>query len=627
MRGRASRLFSCGRFVRKPPGTQRFDASQKNREARHIAADLWLVFPAMNPVLVTIGCFALYAVGYGVYAKYLSQKVYTLTSDRITPAHELRDGVDYVPTNRFVLFGHHYASITGLAPMLGPAVAVIWGWVPAMLWVVFGAILVGCVHDFGALVVSMRANGLSIGKVADGVIGQRSKLLFLALIFFGVALAMGVFVYIIAILFSVGPDFDATDLAAASTSFPSAVLPSGALMVLAMMMGYLLYKRNFPLAPTTIVGFVLMLAFVWLGTRFPTIGLGLERWPGRTSWTWILLGYAALASVLPVWSLLQARDFLNSLLLYLGLLAAYLGFFVMGPTFKAPPLNVSPVGAPSLFPFVFIVIACGAASGFHGLVSSGTTAKQINAEPDARFIAYGGMIGESLLGLLAVLACTAGFKTVGSWELAYHDWGTIQIGLSNKLGAFIQGCATFIGALGVNESLAAGFVAVIVVSFALTTLDSATRLLRFNVSEVGSALNFRLLENRFIATAVAVGAICFFAFYKIDGKPAGLALWQLFGITNQLLAGLTLLVVTLYLHQRRRNPYFTGVPMVFMLLSTFTAMVEKIRGFHAASQHLLLVMGIMLLVIGVWITIDGILAFRRADRFDTLEITFPESAP
>lgn len=586
----------------------------------------------MTPLIATILCFSLYLAGYHIYARFLARRVFRLNDDRATPAHTLRDDIDYVPTNRYVLFGHHYASITGLAPMLGPAVAVIWGWVPAMLWVVLGAVLVGCVHDFSALVVSMRARGMSIGKVADGVIGPRAKALFLLLILFGVALAMGVFVFIIAKLFSVDTDYDPKHLAAATTSFPSAVLPSGALMILAVIMGFLLYKKQFPLGPTTLVGFVLMLLSVWLGTRFPTLGLDPQQWPAARGWTWMLLGYAFLASVLPVWSLLQARDFLNSLLLYLGLLAAYGGFFVLGPQFVAPSVNTHPEGAPPLFPFVFIVIACGAASGFHALVSSGTTAKQINRESDGRFVAYGGMIGESLLGLLAVLACTAGFKDESTWHIAYRDWATIEMGLANKLGAFIRGSSRFIEALGVERDLAAAFIAVVVVSFALTTLDSATRLLRFNISEIGAALRLRVLDNRYVASALAVGAICFFAFYKIADhsgeavvyKPAGLALWTLFGTTNQLLAGLTLLVATVYLVQRGRTPWFTGLPAIFMLTTTFIALAENMIDFWNARQVLLLVVGSGLVLIAVGVIIEGLrVLIRRERRTDDL-IVFAE---
>lgn len=576
----------------------------------------------MNPLWAVLGCLCLYFAGYRFYAKFLAERIFSLDPNRKTPAHTLRDEIDYVPTNRFVLFGHHYASITGLAPMLGPAVAVIWGWLPAMLWVVLGAVFIGCVHDFSALVVSIRARGQSIGKVAEGVIGPRAKMLFLALIFFGISLAMGVFVFVIAVLLQAGKDFDPNDLSAATTSFPSAVLPSATLMILALIMGYLLYKRKFPLGWTTLVGFSAMLLAVWLGTLYPTLGIDPADWPKQVGWTWILLAYAFLASVLPVWSLLQARDFLNSLLLYLGLLATYGGFFVLGPTFAAPAYNPTPEGAPSIFPFVFIVIACGAASGFHGLVSSGTTAKQIDRETDARFVAYGGMIGESLLGLMAVLACTAGFETAGAWNFAYADWATIQAGLANKLGAFVHGCSRFICALGVDGELASAFIAVVVVSFALTTLDSATRLLRFNVTEIGASLGIGVLGNRFVATIIAIAAIAFFAFYKISGKPAGLALWTLFGTTNQLLAGLTLLVASLYLHQRGRNPYFTAIPMLFMLISTFVALTMNLLGFYRNGQHLLLAVGIALLVVGVGVVVEGARAYRRRDRHTGIPVGF-----
>ena len=243
----------------------------------------------VHPLVATVVCLVIYALGFFVYARFLSGRIFRLDPTRQTPAHQFQDGVDYVPTNRFVLFGHHFASITGLAPMLGPAVAVFWGWFPAMLWVVLGAVFVGCVHDFSALVVSMRARGESIGSVADGVLGRRARGLFLAIIFFGVSLAMGVFVHVISLLFSAGPDFKPDNLAAATMSFPSSALPSAALMIMAMIMGFLLYKKGFPLGRTTLVGFVLMLFFVWLGTRYPTIGFDQKNWPVSAGWKQILL--------------------------------------------------------------------------------------------------------------------------------------------------------------------------------------------------------------------------------------------------------------------------------------------------------------------------------------------------
>jgi carbon starvation protein len=537
--------------------------------------------------LVTALCFLGYFFGYVFYSRFLARRLFELDPAAVTPSHELRDDVDYVPTNRFVLFGHHWASITGLSPMLGPAVAVIWGWLPAMLWVLLGALFVGCVHDFSSLVVSMRAKGMSIGKVTEGIIGKRAKTLFHLIIFFGIALAMGVFVYVIAVMFSISDAWDPEQPMADPSSFPTAVFPSGVLIGLAMIMGYLLYKRKFPLLPTTAVGFVLMLAAVGGGLRFPLLWMDRTTWPDLNVWIVILLLYSFVASVLPVWSLLQARDFLNSLLLYLGLALCYLGVFVWRPEFAAPAFRAHPEGAPSFYPFVFIIIACGAASGFHSLVASGTTAKQIDKETDARFIGYGGMVGESLLGLLAVLACTAGILGAGGyqpaevWANTYRDWDSMQ-SLGTQVGVFITGAAQFIEKLGVTDHrLATAFIAVVVVSFALTTLDSATRLLRFNISEIGETLRFRILDNRFLSSLLAVGVIAFFAFYKIGGRPAGLALWRLFGTTNQLLAGLALLAVTLYLVQRGKSPWFTGVPMLFMAVTTILAMFSNLRDFWA----------------------------------------------
>jgi len=584
--------------------------------------------------LVTALCFVGYFVGYFLYARFLARRVFSLDDARPTPAHQLEDGVDYVPTRREVLFGHHFASITGLSPMLGPAVAVIWGWAPAMLWIVLGAVLVGCVHDFGALVVSLRARGMSIGKVTEGVIGARAETLFHLIIFFGIALAMGVFVYVIATLFSITERWDPHDPLADPTSFPTAVLPTAVLVVLAVIVGYLSYRRGVSLAKLTGMGFVVMLLSVWLGMVWPLLGLSREAWPAARGWIWILLAYSFLASVLPVWSLLQSRDFLNSLLLYLGLLLAYVGIFVGHPEFAAPAFRLHPAGAPSFIPFVFIVIACGAASGFHSLVSSGTTAKQLNREGDARFIGYGGMIGESLLGLLAVLACTAGFtEHAGSgalqlWMHTYHDWGSVQ-SLGGKVGVFITGTAHFIENVGfIGHDVATAFVAMVVVSFAMTTLDSATRLLRFNISEIGETLRWRFLGNRYVASFAAVMVIAFFAFYRVGGRPAGLALWRLFGTTNQLLAGLALLVVTLYLAQRGRNPWFTGVPMVFMLVTTLSAMVINLRDYWqhwGSGGGPLFVVGSILLVLAVWLVFEALLAFskvRGGGRRASLEIEY-----
>ncbi len=541
----------------------------------------------MSPAVAAIACFVVYLLGYHLYAKHLAKRVFRLDPTRPTPAHVMGDGFDYVPANRFVLFGHHYASIAGLSPMLGPAIAVIWGWVPALLWVVLGSLFIGAVHDFSALVISMRNRGASIGKVAETIIGKRAKTLLHLIIFFLIALAMGVFVHVTSTLLSTAYN-------------PQAIYPSGTLMVVAVAVGWLVYKLRVSILPVTIAAFAITLFSVWLGLRLPVPNLGLAEW------SIILLMYSFLASVLPVWLLLQPRDYINSLLLYLGLFSIFAGFFVLRPEFAAPAVEIHPKGAPPMFPFVFIVIACGAISGFHGLVSSGTTAKQIDRETDATFIGYGGMIGESLLGLISVLACTAGFQSTSLWRDHYQSWD-LALGLGPNMKAFIDGAGLFLSQLGLSLELSKAFVALVAVSFALTTLDSATRLLRFNITEMSETLGVGILRNRYLASSLAVVTIGFFAFYKIDGQAAGLALWQLFGTTNQVLGTLTLLVVSLYLMQKGRNYWFTAVPMVFMMVTTMVAMTIKMRDFWNLQSYLLLGVGATILGLSLWLALESVL--------------------
>ena len=545
----------------------------------------------MSPVLAVLGSFLLYFVAYRVYARFLGRRVFQLDPTRPTPAHELRDGVDYVPSHRMVLFGHHYASIAGLAPMLGPAIAVIWGWLPGMLWVVLGTLFIGGVHDFGALVVSMRHKGLSIGKVAEDLIGPRAKAIFLLIILFLICLVMGVFVRVVAGLFTV-------------SYYPESVLPTFALMGLAMVIGWLVEKRSVSLGKATGVGFVLMLASIAVALELAKPDLSVS------TWIVILLVYAFCASSLPVWLLLQPRDYLNSLLLFLGLFVAYGGLLLLRPAFAAPAVNSHPAGAPPMFPFVFIAIACGAISGFHGLVSSGTTSKQINRETDAVFIGYGGMIGESLLGLLAVMACTAGFRSVETWSQHYASW-QLADSLSEKMRAFIDGAALFVSTLGVPMGVAQAFIALVAVSFALTSLDSGARLLRYNIGEIGQSVGVPQLGKPFLGSLLAVLLIGFFAFYQIDGQPAGLALWALFGSTNQVLGALTLLAVTVYLRQRRANFWYTFAPMVFMFVVSLLAVAIEFRRYWGEHHFLLMAISGCIFVLSAWLAVEAWLRLRR----------------
>ncbi len=588
----------------------------------------------MNAAVATALAFVAYFLGYHFYSRYLAAEVFELDDARQTPAHSMTDGVDYVPTSSPVLFGHHYASIAGLAPMLGPAVAVIWGWLPAMAWVVLGALFVGCMHDFGALVVSIRARGKSIGVVAEGLIGERAKTLLHLIIFFLVALAMGVFVWVIAFLLSPPMSSEAADV-----HFPQAILPSFGLMLIASLLGWLGYRKGLSWSWMTPLGFAAFLALIYLAQTETVLAVfesnlqafndfALARWMGISaeaaeagtrsemmidSMSTVLLAYALVASVLPVWVLLQPRDFLNVMLLFLGLGGLYLGVFVGQPEFVAPAVDPNPEGAPSMFPFVFIVIACGAASGFHSLVSSGTTAKQLDRETDARPVGYGGMIGESLLGLIAVLATTAGVASSSAWQSHYASWEKVGA-LGAKVSVFINGAASFLEPLGVPTGLGASFIAVVVVSYALTSLDSATRLLRYNIEEIGQTFGLEMFENRYLSGLFAAAAIGFFAFYEIDGQPAGLKLWALFGTTNQLMAGLALLVVTLYLLMRDKQWYLAGIPMAAMLVTTIVAMGQNALEFYHSGNWILFAVGTLLLILGVWSVVEAIVAIVRFKR-------------
>ncbi|EKR63499.1 CstA C-terminal domain protein [Leptospira weilii str. 2006001853] len=640
----------------------------------------------MLPLIVVLVCFLVYFLGYKFYSGYISKSVFDLKDNQEdTPAHKLNDGVDYLPTKPIVLFGHHYASIAGLAPVLGPAVAVIWGWLPAMIWVVFGSIFVGCVHDFGAIVVSVRNQGKSIGQVAEDLLGHRARSLFHAIIFFLVALAMGVFVLVLAEMFSADPKahlksvsadtvsapveekkisatavkvtkkVDSTEATQTSDSktlnekvhdhpgeirteekpsirlrshFPEAVIPSAAIMVFAVIMGYLHYKKGINLTPLTVFSVLATLGSMVLGMQdsvLTWVGLNhVETSPSAGVWKYILLFYAFLASVTPVWLLLQSRDYINSFLLYLGIVLIYLGFFAGGilqnfPSFNTEVIRIESIGL-DLIPFVFITIACGAVSGFHALVSSGTTAKQLDKEVDARPIGYGGMIGESLLGLSAVIACTIGFASSEEWSGFYRSWSGIQ-GLAPQVGAYIYGTGRFLSQIGIPETFGQGFIALIVISFALTSLDSATRLLRYNIEEIAESTRIfwiqTLVGNRYVSSLIACVAIGIFAFMEIeqDGKkkPAGLALWKLFGTTNQLLAGLALLVVTVFLFKSKKNVKVSFIPMLFVLFVTLWAMIRNFLDFLTGpSPNLLLAaIGGTLIVLTLWLLIEAILTWNR----------------
>jgi len=545
----------------------------------------------MNAALLAFGVLAVFGLGYRFYARFLSRRVFQLEPSEPVPARDFEDGVDFVPTRVQVLWGHHFTSIAGAAPIVGPALAVIWGWVPALLWVTVGTLTMGAVHDFSSLVISLRNKGRSIGDIAGVVINPRARTLFLLIISFLIWIVLAVFSYVIGTLF---------------ISYPASVFPINIQIIVAVALGWLVYRRGVPLFWPSLVGYLILLVAVFYGERFAAMFPFLAHVSVGT-WVWILMIYSFIASVLPVWLLLQPRDYLNAHQLLTGLVLLMAGLAVLQPVIQAPAFNLSPPGAPPLLPFLFITIACGAISGFHGLVSSGTTSKQVACMSDARLIGYGGMLGEGTLGLIAVLATTAGFATSSEWWAHYASWGAAS-GLAPKLDAFVNGGGVFLAALGIPLVTAKTFVAVMVIAFAATSLDTGARIQRLIIMELADAYGFKPLRNRYAAGAAGIGAALVLALTEAGGK-GGLVLWPLFGTTNQLVAGVTLLVVSIWLKRAGRPTLYTFIPMILVGVATFAAMIGEVRGHIVTQSWLLAASGSVILVLDVWVLLEGLAAF------------------
>lgn len=547
----------------------------------------------MNAAVVALIVLILYFLGYRFYSSFLANKIFQLSDDEITPAKEINDGKDYVPSHKQVLFGHHFASIAGAAPIIGPAIAVFWGWLPAIIWVCIGTIFMGAVHDFSALVISARNKGRSVSDLAGILITPRARTLFMVIVYFLIFFVMAVFAYAIAALF---------------VKFPSSVVPVNFQIIVAVLIGFLFYKKGVGILWPSIIALVLLYVMMWVGTIVP---VNVPPIMGSQIVTWILflLVYAFVSSVLPVWTLLQPRDYINSHQLLVGLVIIFIGIVVSNPTMQAPAFNIkADLSSVPLIPFLFVTVACGAISGFHGLVAGGTTSKQLNKMKDARFIGYGGMIGEGSLALLATLAVGAGIHH-GVWLTKYANW---QLAASGGIGNFVEGTSTFLNSLHIPHLMGTTLISVMVISFAATSLDSATRIQRLIISELGTAYKINILKNRYLASALAVvPALMLALLAEAPGKgpgSGGFLLWPLFGATNQLVAGLTLLVTTIYLWKTKRPIIYTLIPMVFLILITTVSMVFNFKTF--SHNFLLLILSAITLALAVWLILEAVMAYR-----------------
>jgi carbon starvation protein len=531
----------------------------------------------VQAIVLVVATLVTFSVGYLGYSRYLAQFV-DLDDDRETPAHKYRDGQEYVPSKKPVLLGHHYSSIAGGAPIVGPITAgVVWGWVPAFLWIAIGNPLFGSVHDFMSLSSSVRHDGKSIGYIIGEYVGERGKDMILWFAFLTIILVIAVFGLVIALVFN---------------AYPQAATASLVYIALALVFGVYMYQLNLPFLPGVLAFVAMVFAGVWVGVQFP-LAMVPGDYPAGTivllsgsplppvlgsaniaTWIPVVLVYAFVASVLPVWVLLQPRDFLTSSLLYAGvggtLLAVIVGTFtgaasqleVTLPAFKGFMGGDIVNNSLPLFPLLFVTIACGTISGFHSLVSSGTTAKQLDKETDARTIGYGGMLGEGLLATVALVTVAVYSATPAS--------GGIGLALPN----FATGGGVILNlGFGIPEALAAPFMGLVLVSFLLTSTDTAVRLGRYMLEEIVGTPESSVqstVTNRYVNAAIQ----CIPA-YALVASGRWADLWPLFGGANQTLAALALLVATVWIANWDDNKQLlsTGAPMAFMLAITTSALL------------------------------------------------------
>ena len=560
----------------------------------------------MNAVTLAVVGLASLFVGYRFYSKFIAEKIYRLDPTFETPSHTMRDDIDYIPTHRVVLWGHHFTAVAGAAPIIGPGIAVIWGWLPAFIWVVLGTMFFAGVHDFGAVWASVRNRGRSIGALTGDVVSQRARALFMIVIFLLLLMVNAVF---------------AVAISTALLDAPSAVIPAWSAIAVALVIGVLIYRVHVPILWPTIVGTVILYAVIYLGERVPVelpqVALGLQ--PGA-QWIVILFAYAAVASLLPVWLLLQPRDYINGIQLVIGLGLLYGTVLIAGPTIVAPAINQNvPAGAPPIVPLLFVTIACGAISGFHGLVGSGTTSKQLNKETDARFVGYLGSTGEGALALVAIIAATAGFASLAEWETMYAAFG------DGAMNAFVQGGATIVAAgSGFSVEFGVTLLTVMAVLFAGTTMDAGVRLQRYIIQEWGAIYNIKVLQNGYVATFVAVSACLILAFGAGGTEgTGGMIIWPLFGTTNQLLAGLTLLVISVMLVKLGRPARYTLIPMVFVTTMSFLSALYQLRDLYSSAQYLLLFLDILIIIAAIFVMLEASSAFMRERRASTATVPSP----
>lgn len=534
----------------------------------------------MNSLVLLFGGIFVFLVAYIVYGGFLAKK--WGLSDAPTPAHSKRDDIDYVPADVKVILGHHFSSIAGAGPITGPILASVFGWFPVYLWILVGSVFIGGVHDFGSLVASLRTEGKGIGEIIKENISPRAKSIFNWYAWLTITLVVAAFTDICAATFAFDPA--KPELLTGAQAGTASVL----FIFLAIAFGLMVYRKNAPLAVASVAGVALLAFCIWFGYAFPILKFN------KLTWQIILMVYITAASIMPVWLLLQPRDYLCSFLLYAMMIGAFLGIVIRHPVIEQPAFTGFVVKNQTLFPFLFVTVACGAISGFHSLISSGTTSKQINREkPDAQIIGYGSMLIEGLLAIIAIIAVGYVAKAQGS---------PAQI--------FANGVAWFMSGFGVPESVGKVFIILAYSAFALTSLDTATRIGRYLMQEIASGSKGSNNEkkranpfsNIYLATAATIAVSVAFLVYGYQ------KIWPIFGSANQLLAALALLAVTAWVVKKGKKSWETIVPLVFMFSVTLTALFFIIRNNLVAEKpnYILAFMGAVLTFLAILQIVEGV---------------------
>ncbi len=540
----------------------------------------------MNILIIASILILWLILGYKVYGSFIEKKILKIDNTRPTPSREFYDGVDYSPAKKPLLFGHHFSSIAGAGPILGPLLGVLYfGWLGALLWVGLGSVFLGAVHDYTALMTSVQNRGTSLGDISEKTLGKRTKIIFSVFLWLTLALVIAVFAVV---------------ASRTLVSQPEIVIPTFGLVFMAMIFGWLIYKKGVPIASATLIAIAILFLLIYLGelipVELPAHVLGISA---QNFWFFVLIIYSLLASSLPVWFLLQPRDYISTWILFFGLGIGYLGLVVFHPPINAPIfVSFTSKGGP-LWPMLFVIIACGAISGFHSIVAGGTTSKQLPDEASGKLIGYGGMVTEAALAGLVIFIAAGALVWDPSGLESPFGFQYLMTTVGDPIAAFATGYGRMVSSLpGLTLTIGSFFGMVMLNAFVLTTLDTGTRLGRFIFSEMTGKV--ALFKNRWVASAIIL------VFASLLGVTEGYkAIWPVFGASNQLVAALALIVVSSYLVAIRRPKKYTLYPAYFMLLTTLAALFYQGFNFLKDRSYILAVVSGLLIILALFIVFEA----------------------